>query len=167
MSGEERRAELLRLIGTSGRPLSGTALAKQFHVSRQVIVQDIALLRAAHYEILSTNRGYLLSGSKRPLRVFRVMHTDAQIQDELYAVIDCGGIVRDVFVEHELYGKLHADLNLGSRMQADRFLEGLRRGESQPLKNITSGIHYHTVEAESETVLDAVEEALKNRGYLL
>lgn len=167
MSGEERRAELLKLIGSSGRPLSGAALAERFHVSRQVIVQDIALLRAAHYEILSTNRGYLLSGSKRPLRVFRVAHTDAQMQDELYTIVDCGGTVRDVFVEHEVYGELHAELNLCSRMQADRFLEGISRGESQPLKNITSGIHFHTVEAESETVLEAVGDALKRKGYLL
>ena len=57
MEGDARRQELLRLISKSQKPISGTELAQTLHVSRQVIVQDVALLRASKYPIFATNRG--------------------------------------------------------------------------------------------------------------
>ena len=104
MDGETRRKEILKYISESDKPVSGTKLAELFHVSRQVIVQDIALLRAADCEILSTNRGYICQGTKKFVRVFQVCHTDEKIEEELNAVVDCGGTVIDVFVQHHIYG---------------------------------------------------------------
>lgn len=167
MSGEERRQEIINYISSSKTPASGTALAQLYHVSRQVIVQDIALLRAEGYEILSTNRGYFLNMPRTVNRVFYVCHEDSRIQEELNLIVDCGGKVLDVFIRHEVYGELRADLSVDSRKKADAFLKNLQGGTCSPLKNITSGYHYHTVSAESEEVLDSIEEELKEKGFLI
>ena len=60
MTGSKRREELINTIKSSTSPISGKTLAQLYDVSRQVIVQDIALLRTAGYDIISTNRGYIL-----------------------------------------------------------------------------------------------------------
>lgn len=164
MVGETRRKEILKYISESDKPVSGAKLAEIFHVSRQVIVQDIALLRAADCEILSTNRGYICQGTKKFIRVFEVCHTDEKIEDELNAVVDCGGIVIDVFVQHNVYGELRAPLQIRSRRQAKQFVEDIRTGKSRPLTNITSGHHCHTISADSEEVLELIEEAFKKMG---
>ena len=180
MTGEERRAEIFHTIETSDSPISGTALAKKYNVSRQVIVQDIALLRAAHKEIYSTPRGYILMSastitkaeapivSTLPRRVFQVAHTDEQIEDELNTIVDNGGRVIDVFIKHEVYGSLKADLPIHCRRHVQEFMADLQTGKSRPLKNLTSGnIHYHTVEADNEQTLDFIENELFNKGYLI
>lgn len=164
MVGETRRREILKYISDSDRPVSGTKLAEIFQVSRQVIVQDIALLRAADCEILSTNRGYICHGAKKAVRIFSVCHTDERIEEELNAVVDCGGTVVDVFVRHEIYGELRAPLQISSRRQVKQFLEDLKTGKSKPLTNITSGHHCHTISADSEEILDLIEEALESLG---
>ena len=94
-------------------------------------------------------------------------HSDTEIEEELQVIVDNGGIVRDVYVEHEVYGCLRAELDLGSRREIGRFLDEIQSGKSSPLKNVTRGIHFHTVEAESEEILDQIERELKERGYLI
>lgn len=167
MSGAQRREEILQLIRHDGEPVSGTALAKHFGVSRQVIVQDIALLRARSHEILSTNRGYICGSAPRCSRVLCACHTDEEILPELYAVVDFGGTVEDVFVEHEIYGQLRAEMAVNTRKKAQEFTEELKRGNAAPLKNLTCGYHYHTILADSEETLDAIEEELRKKGYLV
>ncbi len=166
MSGEERRNRLLQYIQESSGPVSGTRLAEKFQVSRQVIVQDIALLRAQNIEILSTTKGYICQKSALQERIFHVYHTDDQIQEELNAIVDCGAIVADVFVEHEIYGHLQAEMMVNSRKKVQEFVEDIHRGKSRPLKNITSGYHYHRVLADNQETLDLVEQELKKRGFL-
>lgn len=177
MTGEERRAAILETIRNSAGPISGTALAKKYQVSRQIIVQDIALLRVANYEIYSTSRGYRLSENQTAeeisgdtdgvTRVFEVSHTDSQIEDELNIIVDNGGKALDVFVNHEVYGSIHGDLNILCRRHVQEFMEGIQSGKSRPLKNLTSGIHFHTVAADSEATLDIIERELQNRGFLI
>lgn len=167
MTGEERRERILDLIRGAKKPRSGTALAEECQVSRQVVVQDIALLRAAGHPIFSTTRGYLLEQPVSVSRVFQVKHTDSQIEDELNTIVDMGGFVRDVYVEHGVYGKLQAELSIGSRRQVLDFLEQIRSKEAHPLNNLTSGEHCHTVEADSEQILDIIGQALKEKGYLV
>lgn len=164
MDGQTRRKEILKCIADSEKPVSGTKLAEMFQVSRQVIVQDIALLRAADCEIISTNRGYVCSGKSKAERVLYAYHTDDKMEEELNIVVDCGGTVEDVFVRHKVYGELRAVLNIRSRMQVRQFLENIKNGKSKPLTDITSGYHYHTITAESEEVLDMIESALKQAG---
>lgn len=167
MTGQERRDAMIEMIRNSEKPVSGTALAKEFAVSRQVIVQDIALIRAAGYEVLSTHRGYLLGQKNSVTRIFKVSHTDEEIADELNLIVDLGGKVQDVQVNHKVYGRMKADLGIHSRKQVQDFVEEIRSGKSSPLKNITSNYHYHTVEADSEEVLDLIGKELNKRGYLV
>ena len=103
MNGEIRRSEILQKLQNSGRAISGNALAKTFGVSRQVIVQDIALLRAQGIHITPTNRGYLLERSTgRATRVFKVIHTEEEVEDELTRIVDLGGTIKDVFIYHRV-----------------------------------------------------------------
>lgn len=167
MTGTRRREEIVNTIQNSTIPVSGKELAARFEVSRQVIVQDIALIRAAGYDIISTNRGYILNAPNLVERVFKVNHTDEQMEDELCAIVDLGGKIKNVMVNHKVYGKMEATLNINSRRKVKEFMEDIESGKSSPLKNITSNYHYHKVEADSEETLDMIEDVLRKKGYLV
>lgn len=170
MNGEFRRNALITELEGANKPLSGTALAKKFGVSRQIIVQDIALLRATNKNILSTNKGYVLYQPKDSYpcarRTFSVMHSDDEMQKELYTIVDFGGKVLDVVVEHDVYGVITVDLILRTRSDVDEFMEKLKNSQSKPLNVLTCGRHYHTVEAASEEVLDVIGQQLSKLGFL-
>lgn len=167
MKVSERRKEIVNLLLSAKGPISGGELAQKFNISRQIIVQDITVLKGTGYEILSTNRGYVMQ--KTPLfeRVFKVRHTTEQTEDELSRIVGLGGTVVDVFVWHKVYGKIEATLNIFSPMHVKQFMEGVRTGQSTELMHITGGYHYHTVRAENETVLDRIEAALNERNYIV
>lgn len=167
MTGTERRNQIVERIKKNDVAVSGTMLAKEFEVSRQVIVQDIALIRAAGYDIISTHRGYLLNEPISANRVFKVQHTDEQTEEELYSIVDLGGTVANVMVNHKVYGQMEAELNINSRKKAKDFIDDIKRGKSSPLKNITSNYHYHKVVADSEETLDMIEETLQEKGFLV
>ena len=167
MTGSERRNEILAHIKKSETPVSGARLAEMYDVSRQVIVQDIALIRAAGHEIISTNRGYLLHTPLSVSRVFKTNHTDEQVEEELYTIVDLGGEVVNVMVNHRVYGHIEAELHINSRRKAMEFVQDIRNGKSSPLKNITSNYHYHLVEADSEETLDLIEDALRHKKILV
>ena len=168
MDGNKRREQIIKELKAAAKPLSGSTLAGRMGVSRQVIVQDIALLRT-RYPILATAQGYLLyeTAEKNHVRAFLVRHTGAQIRDELMTILSLGGVVLDVAVEHDVYGQLRADLNLSSPEDVEQFCMRLENSRSGPLFSISDGIHLHTVEAASEHVLDRIEAALREKGYLL
>lgn len=167
MTGSERRAGIVRRIQEHKTPVSGQKLAAAYGVSRQVIVQDIALIRAAGYDIISTNRGYMLNGSLAVSRVFKVHHTDARLEEELCSIVDLGGCVKNVIVRHKVYGRMEADLNINSRKKVFDFMEDIRSGKSSPLKNITSDYHYHEVTADNEETLDMIEQVLREKEILV
>ena len=166
MNGEARRQALLTHLQQANGPVSGSTLAELLHVSRQVIVQDIALLKASQHTILSTSTGYLIHGSSDRRRVFKVKHSTEEIGDELRTIIDAGGWIVDVFVRHKMYGEIRADLSLRSRGDVEDFVEQLRQGRVQPLKQLTDDFHYHTVGADSEMTLDRIQKELQRKGYL-
>lgn len=168
LTGSERRKILLSMMQQSQAPISGSALGKKTGVSRQVVVQDMALLRTEGYPILSTTKGYYLerpSQSQRA-RVLKVYHTDEQVEDELNSIVDLGGTVLGVMVNHRVYGKMTAALNVRSRRDVRAFMDDIRSGKSAPLLNVTSGYHFHTISADSEAILDEIEEMLRRKGYL-
>ena len=171
MTGEMRRAKILDMLKLQHAPLSGTALAKQFHVSRQVIVQDIALMRAENHWILSTNKGYVYRTEElddsQPKRVFWVKHSTDQVLDEFMTVLDLGGKILDVAVEHELYGQIRVDLLIETVHDAHDFVARLANCRDNPLKVLTDDCHYHTVSAPSEKLLDLIERELREKGILL
>ena len=166
MKVTERRKAIVNLLLASKKPISGGELSEQFNVSRQIIVQDITVLKGLGYEILSTHNGYVIHKSPLMERVFKLKHTTEQTEDELTTIVDLGGTVVDVFVWHKVYGRISATLNIFSRLQVKQFLEGVRTGKSTELMNITGGYHYHTVRADSEEVLNKIENYLKEKNYL-
>lgn len=170
MTGEERRANILKRLQETDTPLSGTALAKEFHVSRQIIVQDIALMRAENNGIVSTNKGYLLRSQKtentQPKRVFFVKHATEQVLEEFKTILELGGKILDVAVEHELYGQICVDLLIETESDAEEFHNKLISCRDNPLKVLTDDCHYHTVCAPSEKLLDLIEGELRRKGFL-
>lgn len=167
MKAINRRKEIAEVLVSSDTPVSGSALSEMFGVSRQIIVQDISLLKAAGYEILSTHHGYIVQSTPLKERVFKLKHTRDDTETELTTIVDLGGTVADVFVWHKVYGKVEAKLNIFSRMHVSQFIEGVRSGQSTELMDITGGYHYHTVRAESEEILDKIESALDSKGFIV
>lgn len=169
MTGEERRTQLLNMLKVQSTPLSGAALAASLHVSRQVIVQDIALMRAENHDILSTNRGYLYrrkdASEPIPKRVFFVRHTTEQVLEEFLTVLELGGKILDVVVEHELYGQIRVDLMIETKQDAQVFYEKLLKSHDNPLKVLTDDCHYHTIAAPSEKLLDLIGQELEQKGF--
>lgn len=166
MDGAKRREAIISWLEESDEPLSGMELAKKYGVSRQVIVQDIALIRTSGKEIVSTHRGYVMKQSKSCTRVYKMIHEDREEETELNTIVDFGGRVRDIFIFHKVYGVVKVDMDIKSRLDVSNYLTGLSSGKSSSLKNITSGYHYHTVEAESEYILDKIQEELGKLGFL-
>ena len=166
MHGAQRRKKIIDMIREADAPLSGGALGKATGVSRQVVVQDIALLRTEGYPILATARGYILESPRQALRRFKVYHTNEQTEQELNTIVDLGGCVEDVMVNHRIYGKISAPLQIKNRRDVQHFLDDIRTGKSSPLLNVTSGYHFHNISADSEEILDEIEAALKEQGFL-
>lgn len=167
MDGKTRRQQIIKILSTASQPISGSVLAKRLGVSRQVIVQDIALLRTEQ-PILATAQGYLLYAPGQACkRVFQVKHTNDDISDELMSIIALGGRILDVIIEHDVYGQLRADLNLTTVRDVEHFCHLLSHSSSGPLFPLSAGIHFHTVEADSEQILNQIEETLRDKGYLL
>ena len=167
MSGEDRRRTIVELLQKADAPLKGSELARQCGVSRQVIVQDIALIKRDGHQVISTNRGYLMSREQtRPRRLLKVRHDPDRVEEEMTLVVDLGGTLEDILVNHRTYGKMSARLDVSSRSDVKRFLEDMKTSKSRPLSEITSGYHFHNVSARDEETLDRIEEDLDKEGFL-
>lgn len=167
MKAEKRRGEILSLLGNSENPVPAGVLAERFNVSRQVIVQDVAILRANGYDVTATNRGYVLNVKLQASRVFKCRHSFEELVDEGACIIEAGGRIEDVFVNHRVYGRISARLGLYSRMHVEELYRSLVSGASKPLMSVTDGYHYHTVTADDEAALDGIEKILRAKGYLI
>lgn len=165
MAGEERRQQIIRLL--RGHIMNGSQLAKQLSVSRQVIVQDIALLRISGYDILSTRQGYILPADDTCTRTYHVRCQEAEIQDMLNVFVDAGGTVQDIFVIHTAYGVIRAELHLCSRYEVQQFIDSIHTGREAALHGLCKGGHWHTVSANSEHALDLIQQVLREKGYLI
>ena len=184
---QARRETLLHMLRTATAPLAGGALAEQLGVSRQIIVQDIALLREANANIVSTTKGYLLASELTPdaeteaiadntreetpdnepfSRTFKVHHSVEETEDELRTIVDLGGRVHNVSISHRAYGRVTAPLNIETPADIARFIHDIESGKSSPLCTATSGYHYHLIAADSEAALEAIGRALADKGYL-
>ncbi len=172
MGSKQRRAQILEILKKTNHALTGSQLSETCEVTRQVIVADIALLRAMGEEIMATPQGYLYA--KKPA-VTRVRHTIAakhssdpeQIREELYTIIDNGGIARDVTVEHPVYGEMIGNLQISSRFDVENFLQKLTASKAEPLLVLTDGLHLHTIETPSETVYHRIHTELSQKGFLV
>lgn len=166
MHSDERRKAIADVLRASDVPISASALAEKFSVSRQIIVGDIALLRSSGEEILATPRGYVTPKEARGLlRRIAVKHTPQQMEAELNTIVDNGCTVIDVTVEHPVYGQLTGPLQISSRYEVGQFIERCRNAE--PLSRLTDGIHLHALLCPDEAAFERTKSALRALGVLL
>ncbi len=168
MNGAERRKKIMEMLKQADAPLPGSAMAKELGVSRQIIVQDMALLRSqGETEIVSTFQGYILPKKQEDCsRVFKVRHTPEQTEQELQEMVDLGGKVEDVFVYHRVYGVVRGELKIRSRKDVAAFIARLQEGSSTLLMEVTDAYHYHTVTADDTETLDEIQNRLAELGFL-
>ncbi|MDU4961011.1 MAG: transcription repressor NadR [Sporomusaceae bacterium] len=170
MDAKTRRKQLVEALRKAAAPVTGSALAQQLGVSRQVIVGDIAILRAAGVAVYATPQGYLLP-VEQPAAVktatIACQHGRDKLGDELAIIIDNGGKVLDVIVEHPLYGELKANLMLASRRDLAEFLRQMDDSGAEPLLVVTGGVHLHTIEVPSPAALARIKQELEGQGILL
>ena len=169
-SSGSRRGRILDVLRASSEPVAGTALARELGVSRQAIVQDVAILRAAGVPIVATVRGYLLTpapGAHAHRMVVAVRHAPAQAQDELLAIVDVGVRVVDVAVDHPVYGELRGPLLLDSPADVRAWAKATAETRAHLLSELTDGVHLHTLESSDPDRLRRAAAALAERGYLL
>ena len=168
MDASERRENIIKLLGKAEQPVSASALAAKFDVSRQIIVGDIALLRAAGSDISATPRGYVISQQNGGvIRQIACRHSSEDMQKELYAVVDEGCTVIDVIVGHPVYGQLTGSLQLSSRFDVNQFILKCSQSSAHPLSLLTGGIHLHTISCPDEAAYQRVKHSLDSLGILL
>lgn len=168
--GDQRRAAILDWLTEQAAPITGSELARRSNVSRQIIVQDISILKAKNHEIFATSQGYMLLPKPKTSKITQLLackHDLAQTKNELYIMVDNGLVVRDVIVEHSLYGELTASLMIKTRADADLFYNQISQSGAQLLSTLTEGVHIHTVEADQLSQIQKVSELLRNEGILL
>ena len=166
MKADKRRQTIADYLLANEKAITGAALAREFGVSRQIIVQDRSALKAAGYEIIPTHYGYVLRKAPQAERVIKTFHTTDQTKEELSLIVSLGGSIVNVFVWHKVYGKLEAKLGISTHEDIDHFIEGVRSGTSVELMHITGGHHYHTIRAQSEEILDRIEAEMDAMGYI-
>ncbi len=173
MDTNERRNEILSMLQRASQPLSASHIASRFHVSRQIVVGDVALLRARGHQISSTPRGYLLQDTAENDSAFPFLgmiaccHNTSQLAEELYTIVDFGGCAIDVTIEHPIYGQLSGNLDIHSRYDTDVFLRQVSLDSSRPLSDLTGGIHLHRIGCRDEETFLRICSALKEKGILL
>lgn len=168
MDAHARRQAISRLLEQAGAPVSAAALARQFSVSRQIVVGDIALLRASGQEIAATPRGYVVSRNEEGLvRKVACVHPGPDMAQELQIMVDNGCRVLDVVVEHPVYGQLVGQLQLSSRYDIDEFIRKVNSRGARPLSELTGGVHLHTLRCPDEAAYRRVLEQLDRAGFLL
>ena len=165
-----RRIEIINMLNKECKTIKGTELAKTFNVSRQVIVQDIAILRAEGFNIMATPQGYIIPNNvtERLKKAIVSKHQSIEdMEEELSIMIDLGAKVLDVIVEHPIYGEVKGILNIGYREELNNFLKQIKSENAEPLSSLTDGIHIHNIEVPSEENFIKIKEALIKKGYLI
>ncbi|WHY84860.1 transcription repressor NadR [Neobacillus novalis] len=169
--GEERRKYILQLLKDSNVPITGGDLAEKTNVSRQVIVGDITLLKAKNEPIIATSQGYIFlkqsSGIPMVERTIACKHTPEETEMELNLIVDHGVLVKDVKIEHAIYGDLTASIMVSNRQEVKQFVKRLQTTNASLLSELTGGVHLHTISASSEKALEKAEAALKAEGILM
>lgn len=165
--GIKRRKAILKELGETEKPLSASSFAKKYDVSRQIIVGDVALLRAAGENIIATSRGYLLERkSTRLISKIAVQHDKSQAEEELRTIVAAGGEIVDVIVEHPLYGELVGGLHITTQGEVDDFLKNYQSSNASFLSELTDGIHLHTIAYETQEDFERITQALADKGIL-
>ena len=170
MKSEERREEILTRLQESNSTIKGTDLANIFKVSRQIIVQDVAILRAQGFHIIATPQGYVIpkKDKNKLIKTLALKHkTYEGMQEELQIMIDHGAKVIDVIVEHPVYGEIRGLLDIGYKKELDEFMDKVTKENAEPLSSLTEGIHIHTIEVPDEDSYEKMKLDLIKKNYLV
>ncbi|ETY73117.1 transcription repressor NadR [Lactiplantibacillus fabifermentans] len=166
MTGAQRRAQIQAQLSANTDPISASSLARQLGVSRQTIVGDISLLRANGDAIVATLRGYQYENTAQPTAVLVCRHFPSDTQDEMQRIIAAGGIIKDVMIEHPLYGQLRGSLEIGTVGDLNLFLAHAKQHQGHLLSELTDGLHMHTIAYDTPEQLVAIKKSLRLAGYL-
>ncbi|MBL1230684.1 transcription repressor NadR [Enterococcus sp. BWB1-3] len=167
MEGTKRRTEILEVLKEAEKPVSASKLAGKFVVSRQIIVGDVALLRASGHEIIATARGYMLEKEERGFSAKIVcQHRPDQTEEELSCIVELGGEILDVIVEHPIYGELTGNLRISSESEVQRFINTLKHSRAALLSELTGGLHLHTIRCRDQQHLEIIKQALLEKKIL-
>lgn len=169
MNSKERRKYIEDLLRKTNTPHKGHVLSEELGVTRQIIVKDIAILRAEGKKIIATPEGYLISNEEKNLvkKIMAFSHKADDIEDELKTVVKFGGIIEDVIIEHSVYGELKGMLMIKTLYDVENFIKKINEHKAEPLLILTGGIHLHTISAENDDIMDNITTELKNKMYLL
>jgi len=170
MKTDERRKKIAAELSGEGEAITGGDLASRFGVSRQVVVQDMAVLRAEGLPVVATPRGYILLRSESTGRLVKTVvtrHRDYEsMEEELLIMVGCGAKVLNVIVEHPLYGEITGNLMLSNPDDVARFMESIRKSTGEPLSSLTGGVHLHTLEVDGEETWERLLAGLGEKNYL-
>ena len=167
MDGEQRRAAIVSQLAQTKKPISASKFAEAFGVSRQIVVGDIALLRAMGEEIIATARGYQKESSQGLLECkIVVQHTAEQTREELQTIVSLGGEIVDVMVAHEIYGEIHGNLHVKTPEDIEKFMQSYEHSNNNLLSELTNGVHVHTIRYPDELTFKAIEQGLMAKGFL-
>lgn len=170
LTPQDRRERIQESLLHTEEYLTGAELAETFQVSRQVIVQDIALLRARGEDILATPKGYKILSMRNTMLLKSILacrHPEDQVKRELIIMVDLGARILDVIVHHPLYGELRGLLMIQSRDDVEHFLHSYKKEGARLLSSLTEGVHLHTIEVINEEVLKRIKKALDLEGFLV
>ncbi len=169
MNSRERREYIKNLLIENNSTYKGQFLAEELGVTRQVIVKDIAIIRAEGANVVATPEGYLIPSeeSNYVRRVIAISHSTEDIYNELECIIKFGGVVEDVTVEHPLYGEIRAMLMIKTLMDIKNFITKFKEFNAQPLSSLTKGIHLHTIKADNDEIMQCILKELKEKNYLI
>lgn len=168
MNSIERREDIYKLLLKSDIPLKGVDIAKKYLVTRQVIVKDIAILRAKGQNIIATPDGYIVSKNDNKVKaIIAVNHSEEEMIEEMSIVIKYGGIIEDVIVEHPLYGEIRGMLMIKNYNELNKFIKKYRDQDARLLSVLTKGIHIHTIAAESNEDIDSIISELKEHNFIV
>ena len=167
---QSRRDSIKKLLQTSLDPVTGSCLAKKYDVSRQVIVQDIAVLRAAGLNIVAASNGYFIPRKPKSSQLIKTVvcqHDSSKLGDELQTMLEYGCKILNVIVDHPVYGEIIGQLMIASQDELDAFLKRVKDMDALPLSSLTDGEHIHTIEVPSEKIFTALVRELRENGYLV
>ena len=168
--GEQRRQFLLEKIKTSTQPLTGGELAALTSVSRQVIVGDMTLLKAKGEPIIATSQGYLYLADRATEEASRRIachHQANETERELKLLVESGVTVKDVSIEHPVYGELTTGIHVSNIQEVEAFMKRVRETGASYLLELTDGTHLHTITAPDNATLEKAVQAMRENGFLL
>lgn len=169
MNSKERRKAIVKLLMERAEPQKGYDLSKELNVTRQVIVKDIAILRAEGLNIVATPEGYMMPKEENAKikKIIAVCHSSDKIEDELTSIVKFGGAIEDVIIEHPLYGEMRGMLMIKTLYDVQNFINKSKEYKAEPLSALTRGVHIHTIEAEDKETMSRIINELKSKGYLI